>query len=78
MEDKQFAALMPYICADLVAMISSQKNISEKEAIEKLYASKLYEALENEDTKFWHYSTVMLYSIFEKEELTGILVFPDV
>ncbi len=34
--------------------------------------------MEQEDTKVWHYSTQMLYSLLEQEEQTGNIVFPDV
>ena len=78
MGQEQFAAIMPYISADLVAMIAKKKNLTEEEAITKLYSSKLYESLENEETKVWQYSTRMLYSLFEQEEKTGTILFPDV
>ena len=78
MGQEQFAAMMPYISADLVTMIANKQNITNEEAITKLYASKLYEALENEETKVWQYSTQMLYSLFEQEEKTGTIQFPDV
>lgn len=78
MGQEQFVAMMPYISADLVAMIAERQNISTEEAIRKLYASKLYEALEREETKVWQYSTPMLYSLFVQEESTGTLQFPDV
>ncbi len=78
MSQEQFAAMMPYISADLVAMIAEKQNISHKEAIRKLYASKLYSTLEKEETKVWQYSTQMLYFLFEQEEQTGTICFPDV
>lgn len=78
MGQEQFEALMPYISADLVAMIADRQNISGEEAIKKLYSSKLYALLEDEETKVWHYSTHMLYSLFEQEEKTGEIIFPDV
>ena len=78
MEQKQFAAIMPYICSDLVAMICNKRGLTGEEAIKELYNSKLYEMLENEETKVWHYSTLMLYSLYEQERATGILEFPDV
>ena len=71
MGQEQFAAIMPYISADLVGMIAKKKNISENDAITKLYNSKLYATLEQEDTKVWQYSTDMLYLLFEQEEKTG-------
>lgn len=78
MEQEQFEVIIPYISTDLVALIAEKEHITEKEAIKKLYASKLYAVLENEDTKLWHYSTQMLYSLFEQEEKDGVIIFPDV
>lgn len=78
MGQEQFAAIMPYISADLVALIAEKQNIEEEEAISKLYGSKLYAALEKEETKVWQYSTPMLYSLFEQEMLSGNIEFPDI
>jgi len=78
MSQEQFAAMMPYLSADLVAMIAEKENIAHVEAIKKLYASQLYAALEKEETKVWQYSTQMLYALFEQEKQTGTIQFPDV
>lgn len=78
MSQEQFAAIMPYISADLVNMIVRKKRISEGEAITKLYTSQLYAALEQEETKLWHYSTEMLFSLFEQEQHAGFICYPDV
>ena len=78
MGQDEFSALMPYISADLVYMIINKQGLTEEEAIKKLYSSKVYAALEKEDTKVWQYSTHMLYSLFEQEEKTGDIQFPDV
>lgn len=78
MGEEQFAAIMPVISSDLIAMIISKQNISEDEAIKKLYSSMLYAVLEKEDTKVWQYSTSMLYSLYEQEISTGRIQFPDI
>ena len=78
MSQEQFAAILPYISADLIYMIGNKKRVTEEEAILKLYTSKLYAALEREETKLWHYSTEMLYSLLEQEEQTGAICYPDV
>ena len=78
MGQEQFAAIMPYISADLVAMIAEKRNLEAEKAISLLYGSKLYAALEKEETKVWQYSTPMLYSLLEQEISTGNIVFPDV
>lgn len=78
MSQEQFAAMMPYICADLVKIIVQKQNITEEAAIYKLYDSQLYAILEKEETKVWQYSSQMLYSLLEQEEQTGTIQFPDV
>lgn len=78
MSQEQFTVILPYISADLISMIVGKKNVSEEDAILKLYTSKLYAALEQEDTKLWQYSTQMLYSLLEQEERTGAICYPDV
>ena len=46
MGQEQFIALMPYISTDLVSLIAEKQNITEENAIKKLYSSKLYATLE--------------------------------
>ncbi|MBE5927894.1 MAG: hypothetical protein E7267_00730 [Lachnospiraceae bacterium] len=78
MGQEKFVAMMPYISADLIAMIVNKQGLPEEEAIKKLYRSRLYASLENEETKVWQYSTQMLYSLLEQEEENGEIRFPDV
>lgn len=78
MSRERFVAILPFICTDLAGMIAENENISENDAIIKLYDSKLYALLEQENTKVWQYSTKMLFSLFEQEEKTGRIEFPDV
>jgi len=78
MGQEQFQAMMPVISADIVGMITEKRGVSEKEAIRLLNTSKLYEALEKEETKVWQYSTPMLYSLLEQEWSNGTIRYPDV
>lgn len=78
MTNNQFTAIMPFISSDLIQYICKKQNISETEALNMLYSSKLYSVLEQEDTKLWHYSTEMLYQLLEQELQNGNIVFPDV
>ena len=78
MGQEQFIAMLPVISADVVKMIAEKRRVSEKEAIKLLYASQLYAALENEETKVWQYSTPMIYSLLEQEWNSGIIRYPDV
>lgn len=78
MSQEQFSAIMPYISTDLVTMISEKESISGEEAMKKLYGSQLYAMLEQEDTKVWQYSTHMLYALYQQEQKTGTIQFPEV
>lgn len=78
MSKEQFEALIPYISADLIKLIADKENISHDDAILRLYSSKLYELLEDEETKVWQYSSEMLYALLKQEKETGTIVFPDV
>ena len=78
MSREQFIAIMPYISGDLINMIAKKQGLDEDEALSKLYESKLYADIEQEETKVWQYSTDMLYSLFEQEEKTGTILYPDV
>ena len=78
MEKAKFAAILPFICADLADVISREESISEEDAISSLYASDLYAQLEKEETKLWQYSTPMLYQMYRNSMETGKIQYPDV
>jgi len=76
MDRNQFELVLQTISTGLVAKIIEDANLDENTAIEKLYTSKLYSALEKEETKVWHHSVMKLYEIWDKEMRTGKLVLP--
>ena len=78
MSQEQFSAFLPIVSSDLVGKIVAARGLTEQEAIRRLYHSKLYAALEQEDTKLWQYSTPMLYALLEQELSGNELTFPDV
>ena len=55
----------------LCTSIKNYFNISYEEARKMLYNSKLYNALENEETKMWYYSNYDLFKMFLEEKETG-------
>lgn len=75
---QRFSMILSTTLPDLIHMISEKQGVSENDALTLLYSSKLYELLEQEETKIWHYSTETLYALFEDELKTGNIVFPDV
>ena len=78
MDKSKFNAVFPIICSALVEKIKIELNLSDKDAITKLYTSNLYEILEREETKVWQYSTEKLFELFIEEKNNGKITFPEV
>ena len=76
MDEKKLVALLPEITAAVVDVLSDREGLSEDEAIRRLYSSKLYRDLENEETKVWHFSTETLYALLQQEKNGGI-TYPE-
>jgi len=77
MEKSLFATILPILIGGLVNMIIDETGINEDEAFVRLYNSKLYASIENEETKVWTYSVPMLFDLFLTEEATGFLELPE-
>ena len=73
----EFEALLQVIATGLVKKIIEETGLDEDAAIEKLYTSELYAALEKESTKVWHYSVYALYDMLMDECATDKLTLPD-
>lgn len=65
---KEFQAVLQIIVSGLAQMIVNRQNISDLEALSQLYSSRLYEKLEHEETKVWHFSVPTLFSLFLEEQ----------
>lgn len=77
MNKRGFETLLYGITANTVAKISEMNRWSEDEAFERFTLSKLYEALEKEESKVWQYSSLMLAQLFNEEQ-NGNLSFPEI
>lgn len=77
MDKKKFESMLILIVPDIVKLIVENNTVDEIEAADKFYRSKVYEKLEQEDTKLWHLSPLTLYNMYEEEQKTGNVVFPE-
>ena len=77
MEANKFAAILPVLIGGLTNKIIEETGLEEDVAFQKLYDSKLYEAIENEETKAWTFSVPKLYELYQIEQTTGELDFPE-
>jgi len=76
-EKSKFSAILPVVVGGLINKIIEETNVSEEEALEMLYNSELYAALETEETKVWTYSVPKLTELYQNEIKTGKLELPD-
>ena len=76
MDKTEYKATLQMLVPMIIHVIIEKKDIPVIPAIKLLYVSKLYEKLENENTKLWHLSPLALYELLEIELQTGKLVFP--
>jgi hypothetical protein len=77
MEKNRFAAILPIVIGGLTNKIIEETHVSDDEAIDRLYSSELYAALENEETKVWTYSVPKLFDLYQSEMDTGKLDLPE-
>jgi len=77
MNQVQLPLFLAMIVPRMLSQLAERKNISGQEAIRLLYNSKLYEGLEQEETKLWHLSAETLVSLLEEELLSGSISFPE-
>ncbi len=77
MNADQHAALMAVIVPDVVRLICERQGLGEVDAVRMLLESRTYAALEDEETKVWHFSPETLYLMLTGEQETGYVTFPE-
>ena len=77
MEQKKFEAMLILIVPAVIKLILENYPVDEIEASDRFYRSKAYEKLEQEETKLWHLSPLTLYHMYEEEQRTGEITFPE-
>ncbi len=77
MEQKKFEAVLKLLIPQVIHLIAENGRIDEVTASRDFYNSKVYELLENEETKFWHFSPLTLFNMYNDEVKTGVLNFPE-
>lgn len=76
-EIKEFQSVLQIIVSRLIELIANEMSLSADDALNRLYSSKLYEKLEQEETKVWHLSVPTLFSLFLEEKESGKITFPE-
>ena len=63
--ERQF--LIETLCEDLIPMIMMEFQMTDKEAIDKLYTSNTFSKIEDEKTGLYYQSAVYVFDIFKEE-----------
>jgi hypothetical protein len=61
----------------IVKLIKQEYGVNDEKATELLYLSELYSTLEEEETKLWHLSAHALFELFQEEQVTGKITYPE-
>ena len=69
--------VLTFITPGIIDLLMKNRKISEADAADILYNSRLYQTLEDEKTKVWRLSFPILYDMLEEELLTGKITFPE-
>lgn len=77
MDKKKFDAILTLLVPQIIEMIVDRYQCDEITAAKEFYNSKVYEILEEEDTKLWHLSPLMLFHMYDEEKTTGTISFPE-
>lgn len=77
MDENKFVSILPLVVGGLTNKIIEEMHSREDEVFNNLYTSKLYAALEKEETKVWTYSVPKLFELYQTEMNTGKLELPE-
>ncbi len=69
--------MLELIVPRLTQQIIAGQSISKERALTLLYRSELYRQLEREETKLWHLSVPTLYEMWQEEQQTGRITYPE-
>ena len=77
MEQKKFEAILVLIVPQIIGLIVENHGLDEVTASKKFYESKVYSLLEEETAKLWHFSPLTIFNMYDEEEKTGNITFPE-
>lgn len=63
--ERQF--LIETLCEDLIPMIMEEYNLSDREALDKLYKSNTFSKLEDPQTGLYFQGAVYVFDFFKEE-----------
>jgi hypothetical protein len=77
MDKEKLSPMLWLVIPGIIQLIMENKKISNEEAVKLFYNSEVYRMLEIEESKLWHLSAAMLYTLFDEEFTTGKITYPE-
>lgn len=77
MERKKYEAMLVLIVPQVIGLIVKNDGLDEVTAARLFYESRVYSLLEQEDTKLWNLSPLTLFNMYDEEQKTGNITFPE-
>ena len=77
MNHEKLSALLSILNPAIIQMLMDNKKLTNVEATKLFYNSDLYAMMENEKSKLWHLSALVLYQLLEEEFATGSINYPE-
>jgi len=77
MTPEKLSALLAILNPSVVQLLMDSRKLTNVEATKLFYNSALYAMLENESSKLWHLSPLVLHELLEEELETGIINYPE-
>ena len=77
MEQSRLTTVLVFLVPQILSLVIERYKVDEEKAAEMLYASELYEGLEDEQTKLWHLSANALFEMFQEEQEVGKITYPE-
>ena len=77
MERKKYEAMLVLIVPQVIGLIVKNDGLDEVTAARLFYASRVYSLLEQEETKLWNLSPLTLFNMYDEEQKTGNITFPE-
>jgi hypothetical protein len=77
MDKDKLSTVLIFLVPQILELIMQEYNIDDEKAAEMFYSSELYKGIEDEETKLWHLSAHALFEMFQEEQSTGRITYPE-
>ena len=75
--NENISPVIAIITPGILRLLVEQRGLALEDAASLLYNSRLYQTLEDEETKLWRLGYPLLYDLLEEELTTGQITFPE-